>query len=324
MRKQVNTKELPSLYAGSDLNEEERQVFPILGLLEPKKSLKQSTRRWSIVAAILLLPASILIAFSSFFPSMPFSTADEKSGPINPTVHPVQGVVKPALSGPISAATAGAHVGEVPPRVAVIAENDVKSSKKIESNNVSEEKLNATAKNLSETKPQEIPLALTKSGPLPVRTSAEKSGKENHTGEQVSLKEKNAASKTEGKPAKKSSHQVATSSPTKSAASKDKDVELIAALLQHAPSPSTDSKDKKLKSPNNISGGSAVIPGKRTKIAETETRVANRSGSESTDASLKRCQALGFFESEVCRIRTCSGKWGIDKACPTNVPAISN
>ena len=41
-----------------------------------------------------------------------------------------------------------------------------------------------------------------------------------------------------------------------------------------------------------------------------------RNVEQSTESLVKRCRALGFLEGELCRLRICSGLWGIDPACP--------
>jgi hypothetical protein len=44
-----------------------------------------------------------------------------------------------------------------------------------------------------------------------------------------------------------------------------------------------------------------------------------RTSGESTNSLLKKCDALGFFEGQLCRLRICSGLWGKEDACPAGV-----
>lgn len=37
---------------------------------------------------------------------------------------------------------------------------------------------------------------------------------------------------------------------------------------------------------------------------------------DTAQAQLQRCNTLGFFEAEMCRLRTCTGRWGSAPGCP--------
>lgn len=103
---------------------------------------------------------------------------------------------------------------------------------------------------------------------------------------------------------------------------KDRDVDLIAALLLHAPRP-TDGKspvERKSVSPTKNFG-----PAQSPKYGKEPARdiVLNSTG-ESTEALVQRCQRLGFLEGQLCRLRICSGLWGSDPACPLAVEHSPN
>ena len=102
---------------------------------------------------------------------------------------------------------------------------------------------------------------------------------------------------------------------------KDKDVELIAALLSHVSQPDTTTKEpgqKKLM---------AVTSAQTSPVAEKEPGI-NRdvvvwSRGDSAESLVKRCQELGFIERELCRMRICSDLWGKTPACPTSEHGVS-
>jgi hypothetical protein len=105
----------------------------------------------------------------------------------------------------------------------------------------------------------------------------------------------------------------------------DKDVNLLAALIQHnsgvvgtsGPMPRTPAIGKTSASllPKTNALDSPA-PGKMARVSSAPAReVVERQGSESTTALLQRCGALGFIEGELCRVRICSGLWDTDAAC---------
>jgi hypothetical protein len=99
--------------------------------------------------------------------------------------------------------------------------------------------------------------------------------------------------------------------------SKDKDVDLIAALLNHISSrPGPASKDFTQKSAGTSSSSlsQADALGRQGKRAPSRDIVVQTAG-ETKESLISRCRSLGFLEGELCRIRICSGSWGTDPAC---------
>lgn len=113
---------------------------------------------------------------------------------------------------------------------------------------------------------------------------------------------------------------IARSAPQKGKrAEKDGDVELIAALLNRV---STNAEPAgAVKSPKTGSAGAqqriaAIEQKKKTRKSPAIRENVALNPVSSTESELKRCISLGFLESELCRFRACSGRWGRDPACP--------
>ena len=128
-------------------------------------------------------------------------------------------------------------------------------------------------------------------------------------------------------PIAKSRPTAATAGSSKAAAKgngKDRDVDLIAALLTHVSSPTA---GEKAKARVNVSDAprtsSAQAASGRERKASPNRDVVTQAPGESTESLVARCRALGFFEGELCRVRVCSGLWGKDAACPSSATASS-
>ncbi|MFC7516949.1 hypothetical protein ACFQUU_18225 [Herbaspirillum sp. GCM10030257] len=102
----------------------------------------------------------------------------------------------------------------------------------------------------------------------------------------------------------------------------DRDVDLIAALLSHVGVAGSDRRD-----PNSVPArktntlkreGLSGSTLKKSGAPDAGRDVVLQSAGDTTDTLVKRCQALGFFEGQLCRLRICSGHWGKDAACPVN------
>lgn len=106
---------------------------------------------------------------------------------------------------------------------------------------------------------------------------------------------------------------VVSVSPT----SKDNDVDLIAALVAHV-SHGEPSRTEIRKNKNKATADSRVSSSgaKRESRGDVSRDIVSRSDGESTAALVARCRSLGLIEGELCRLRICSGLWGIDPACP--------
>lgn len=138
-----------------------------------------------------------------------------------------------------------------------------------------------------------------------------------------------AASAPTGVPTKLSAKTSRNLTPGAAAGkpAEDGDVALIAALLNRvaprAEQPERDSMRKSGVGETRVRN--AAMPAakeKKTVNKRGNTLLAN---SESTETLLKRCQTKGFFEAELCRFRTCSGRWESEPACsdsPQVAPVI--
>lgn len=113
--------------------------------------------------------------------------------------------------------------------------------------------------------------------------------------------------KRESKPTPHASATLAKRA-TPAGAGKDKDVDLMAALLAYVSPGGAPGKEVKQKA--------AEAAGKQDKRAGANHDIVVRSAGEPTDVLVKRCRELGFIEGELCRLRICSGLWGKDPACP--------
>lgn len=98
---------------------------------------------------------------------------------------------------------------------------------------------------------------------------------------------------------------------------KDEDVDLIAALLNRVSRQDTGAKDAKLKKTGVTTTQTANATSvKRQNKSDPNRDIVTRADGDTTEALLKRCKALGFFEGELCRVRICTSLWGKDPACP--------
>ncbi|GAB3554496.1 hypothetical protein GCM10027343_42540 [Noviherbaspirillum agri] len=103
---------------------------------------------------------------------------------------------------------------------------------------------------------------------------------------------------------------------------KDKDVDLIAALLNHVSSgskaPPPEGKRKATVTSAGTRASSSGAGMRREQKGGVNRDVVIAGPGETTESLVNRCRALGFFEGELCRLRICSGMWGKDAACPNS------
>jgi hypothetical protein len=96
-------------------------------------------------------------------------------------------------------------------------------------------------------------------------------------------------------------------------ASKDKDVNLLAAIITHNTAPAATTEMKQLAVATTGAPATAKPAGETT---STDTSLAPASpGAKSTEAQLKKCNELGFFDREICRVKTCTNLWETNTAC---------
>lgn len=99
---------------------------------------------------------------------------------------------------------------------------------------------------------------------------------------------------------------------------KDGDVELIAALLNRVSS-KTDAAPGHAVSkprPDAVRKSTASATQKKSRKNAGNRESAIPKPVDTAQAQLERCNTLGFFEAEMCRLRTCTGRWGSDPGCP--------
>lgn len=118
----------------------------------------------------------------------------------------------------------------------------------------------------------------------------------------------------------KEATRLATAAGSAKATGKDEDVDLIAALLLRVSGGNNNGKTANSKSKSQADPNTA----KRENRNEINRDIIVRTPGESTESLVKRCQALGLFEGELCRTRICSGSWGRDPACLANTPLSIN
>lgn len=94
--------------------------------------------------------------------------------------------------------------------------------------------------------------------------------------------------------------QAANSTVLTSKGSKDGDVDLIAALLNRVASRSPPA---------------ARDSGRKERKADSGHDIVVRNSADTTENLLNRCKSLGLLEGELCKLRICSGRWGVDPFC---------
>jgi hypothetical protein len=133
-----------------------------------------------------------------------------------------------------------------------------------------------------------------------------------------------AAAKTSpGKPAATSSaaklaEATANNKPASTVATPDKDVSLIAALLNHGVGPAPKAKADSAPSVSTASAATVTAEPTSANVSATASAPA-----EATTAALKQCGELGFLEREICRVRTCNNQWETNAECKAMMPAAS-
>lgn len=95
----------------------------------------------------------------------------------------------------------------------------------------------------------------------------------------------------------------------------DSDVDLIAALVAHVSHAEAGGKGAGKSGPKAARARAESAIRKERPI-ESSRDIVVRNDEDTTEALVARCRALGLIEGELCRLRICSGRWGIDAACP--------
>jgi hypothetical protein len=95
--------------------------------------------------------------------------------------------------------------------------------------------------------------------------------------------------------------------------SKDKDVNLLAAIITHNIAPAASSEGKQAVAAKT---NAPSIAKTANELASIDASIAvATSNAQNTEAQLKKCNELGFFDKEVCRVKTCNNLWETNAAC---------
>ncbi|QAU34564.1 hypothetical protein [Janthinobacterium sp. 17J80-10] len=99
---------------------------------------------------------------------------------------------------------------------------------------------------------------------------------------------------------------------------KDGDVELIAALLNRVSGkPDALAGEVPRKSrPDEVRKSTPSTTQKNPRKGAGRRESIGARPVDTAQAQLERCNTLGFFEAEMCRLRACTGRWGSDPGCP--------
>lgn len=115
--------------------------------------------------------------------------------------------------------------------------------------------------------------------------------------------------------------QAGTKAVAPAASGKDSDVDLIAALVSHVSRGDNSGKENRKRSAKATADARAGASARKDRRTDPGHDIVVRNDGDSTETLVKRCRALGLIEGELCRVRICSGLWGIDPACPGAVPS---
>ncbi|RJG06127.1 hypothetical protein D3870_09025 [Noviherbaspirillum cavernae] len=311
----------PSLYA-EGAGHASRDVVSILDALEPAR-IKGKKHKWLVGAAMLLL-----LAMSVAYLLITSPALRERASlvALQDSVFNRKEVV--TVSSPSEPApTAAAPVPEEPSVATIITEAASSDALQAQAVVPVDESVMQGAQMKSSGELDAKPaMEVSQAAASGSRTTPKEKGKTRGEGKSQA-KQNGVARKNENKPAEKSAQRAAAASAAKVPTSKDRDVELIAALLAYSPRPGEVGKTANQKSAAAQPGAHAdVDPAtvKREKRGEPNSDVMVRASGESVEAQVKRCRAMGFFEGELCRMRVCSGIWGTDPACPSSSQTSSN
>lgn len=290
----------PSLYLEQESNGQKREEkFNILDSIEPGRRRYVFGKR--MVLAVFLVAATAVGAGILLGKADKFLRMNDGS---QPAVH--RATVLTSTDSSLAAAPLLAEVKQVQPGDGGDTVSDDESMSSLAAS-VSASEIAASEMKVDPVLPVLAPVEMSKAAPVkPKKNRAQRfAGKSDR---KVASREKSADKKGQ---LKRSTGQMAKASR------KDKDVELIAALLTHVSPPGTSSKQLAQKNgkPGDETAMSPVSGG--GKAAKPGQDVIVRSPGDSTADLVKRCQALGFIEGQLCRARICAGHWGKDPACPS-------
>ncbi|HZW11672.1 MAG TPA: hypothetical protein VFF81_00580 [Noviherbaspirillum sp.] len=308
----ANSSSRPSLYAGVHGTPENAATFSILKGIEPHCSRPKLRLRMAWAAPLMALAAVILVAalnngfdqLASFeTPSIPESFQDARMAAASaPTTSPVapEAASEPAVATIVSEESKP----EWQPSAAVASEPGPAKEMPVQEPKTTNDAVVAAA-----VPTLDAPKAASAMTPASARNDGGEQGKASASRDRPSMRKENPAVAD------------AKEQATKKSTGKDKDVDLIAALLTHVSSGSkvtaSDGQKKANASSPAVRTSLVGAGGKREQKDGVNRDVVIASPGETTESLVKRCKSLGFFEGELCRLRICSGMWGKDAACPS-------
>lgn len=316
----------PSLYGAAKETTENPAAFSILKGIEPQRQRPRVRLHMAWAAPLMALAAVVLVAalnngfdqLASFeTPSIPDSIKETRKDAAPAATPPVatSGTAEPALQPAVEPAVAtiiseenktGALTGAM--AAADSGETTEIPAQEPRQTTVQTTEVVAVTAAAALAAPK-IDSATT---PANAQTQREEQGKLSASRERPAARRDDAAVAD------------ARGAESKKKTGKDKDVDLIAALLTHVSSgskaPVSEAQKKATSNSPTVQRSSLGTGSKREQKTSANRDVVTAAPGESTESLVKRCKALGFFEGELCRLRICSGMWGKDAACPSNTP----
>jgi hypothetical protein len=281
----------PSLYGGG-ASDTTAEIFSILDALEPPPKKATWLRRLGMALLLAVAAAGIVAAASNRYGYMTpakvwLQTAIKRDSKLLPTVSTTQQeVLRQAAAEPAA----------VQERLVAPTVNEASAD-----NTERPAPPSAEAQEIAVEAGPSTKAVSVEEKPMPAKGTAK------------------SASREKSEVRKGANHGlVAASDPARASVQergKDKDVDLIAALLSHV-SRGGSGKEAAKTGATAPSAAGTTSPVKRERQQEPNRDVVLRSPGEPIDALLKRCQTLGFFEGQLCRMRICADLWGKDPACP--------
>lgn len=295
----------PSLYGNGMLDQGgEDRGFSILAGLEPspKKKARRTGRAWNVLIGATLMTALFIASSIGSLHELPFHPSKEVISQQN---------AEPLMMPPVASLPSTALKEESAAAIVTEVEAARSGSHTIETNRdeaIAVQASSDTASPAIGDPAHDKSTASTFVAPI----DTGKASRPIQEKKVATLKDRGNAKTRENR----DSISKRTSTTAKNS-SKDKDVELIAALLTHVSRPSGSAKDAQKK-------GDVPVASNRERVADPNREIIMRGTGESTESLVQRCATLGFLEGELCRLRICAGIWGKDTACPSGVQAASN
>jgi hypothetical protein len=321
----------PSLYSVDVPGKDPLDGLSILGALEPARSRSRVGRRGLLVllTVLLLLPATYLVATSSFLrqsmPLLAFATPGVKGETVMKSESAKVAVAPSVTIAPAS--TPPAANAEEASTATIVADASAAKPEPAGAATATAPSVEPAAVQISTITAPEVELASEVSKqamPAVASASPAKSPRWKETKEPAPA---SAARSKRPEPRHAAVAQAhapviaakdSKNKENKSRDSKDKDVDLIAALLTHISSRPDSANKEGTQKPSGTSASSLstseALARQEKRRAPSRDIVVQTAG-ETKESLISRCRSLGFVEGELCRIRICAGSWGTDPAC---------